>query len=84
MLSADQLKRIHNDAKDVVNGFRTVRQQQARDVLELVALVAEMQHANEILMRKLEQQAPERHADEPSFTEAFNDVFGSIFGKKKD
>jgi hypothetical protein len=77
MLSEDQLKRMRGDAKDVVNGFRTVRQQQARDVLELVAHIAALQHANELLVRKLEQ--PDlRRTDEPSFAQTFSDIFGNL------
>lgn len=75
------VQRAHQAASDVVNGFARVRDQQARDVLALVAELEQERHARELLERRLDEARAKINAagsQSPGFAGIFDDLFKDI------
>lgn len=80
-MTPDEVQAVHQRAADVVNGFKTVREQQARDVLKLTIYIAQLEHERNLLKVAWEKHQPQK-AD-GSYSSAFDSLFGNIFGAKK-
>ena len=83
LLSQERLEAIHARASAVVNGFATVKDQQARDCVYLLGHIAAQNHAREVLEKRLSEfreRTVKRKAT--SFADAFAE-FDDIFGVKK-
>lgn len=79
-MNADQLAGIAQRANDVVNGFTTVRTQNARDTVKVLAYVAELEHAKEVLMKRLVESRGAQPG-KGNLGKSFDELFESIFGK---
>jgi hypothetical protein len=75
-MSPDAITGCRERAEAVVNGFKQVREQQARDVLNLTAHIAEVEHARDVLLRRLEDL---RNLDSLPGKQRYSDFFDSIF-----
>lgn len=82
-MSPEKLAAVHSRAQAVVDGLARVREQQARDVLSCTAYIASLEHGQEVLKKRLLELSPKKVPEGTSFTEAFDDIFGDIFGVKK-
>lgn len=85
MMSPEQIQAAHQRAEAVVNGFARVRDQQARDVIALTAHVAQLTYGQELLIQRLHElrERPAPAGPQPSFSDAFDQIFGDLFKDKK-
>lgn len=80
-MDQDKINAAVSRASEVVNGFKTVRDQQARDVLALAGVLAQRDYEIEALKRKvlsLELQAI--GSQRAGASNHASDVFGQMFG----
>jgi hypothetical protein len=96
---SDQVALAKARAAEVVGGFKRVREQSARDVLALAAIIEAQGRAMVELQQRLDMQSALVHdaelrashrprpgaTDDPAFAEIFNGIFGQSagFGAKR-
>lgn len=75
LLNEQQITEAKERAEQVVNGFATIRMQQARDALSLAETLQLRNKQLAALMEKLEK----RNSGKDGFGDIFDDVFGKDF-----
>lgn len=83
MNTPDNVINARQRAEQVVNGFTKVREQQARDVLTCTAYIAQLEHANDTLLKRVHELNKASGAKAETFSDVFGDIFGGITGGKK-
>lgn len=78
-MKPEHVQGIHKRASDVVNGFAKVRDQQARDVLTLTTYIAELEHGQAVLLKRI-QEFKDKAAEQPRTPNGFADHFDKVFG----
>lgn len=73
-MTPEQVQGAYERASSVVNGFRTVREQQARDVVALCAYVQALEHRLQRLKAVMQEQPGNQ-----SYAKTFKDIFDDIF-----